>query len=168
VAAGPCVPSDDVPRGQRPGSEGGEEPLDLRDGQRDQPGLGRGQLIRRNRGGAVALGALTGGADLPAPLALRQPLDRFLAGQFRPAGQHDHEVRRDPQHVGLAAGLEELAQLGAGAVDLVPAGEIEAQPVGVRGSEDVDGQLPLGAERQVRRQPGDQRLDRVLDVLGRD
>ena len=117
---------------------------------------------------SLALGALACGTDFPAPLVLRQPLDRFLAGQLRPAGQRDHEVRRDPQHAGLTAGFEELAQLGAAAVDLVPAGKVEGQPVGVRASEDVDGQLAPGAERQVRRQPGDQRLDRVLDVLARD
>ena len=69
---------------------------------------------------------LAGGADLPAPLVLQQRRDRLRAGQLGARGQGEGEVRRHPQHVGLAAGLEELAQLGAVAVDLVAAGEVEA------------------------------------------
>jgi hypothetical protein len=45
--------------------------------------------------------------------------------------------------------LEELAQLRAVAVDLVAAGEVEADAVGVRAGADVDGQLSLGAEPQI-------------------
>ena len=115
---------------------------------------------------ALALGALPGGADLPAPLVLDQPPDRLRAGQLGPRGQGEHEGRRDPQHVGLAVGLEELPQLGAAAVDLVPADEVERQAVGVGVRADVDGQLPLGAELQVQRQPHDQGPDRILDLLG--
>ena len=54
---------------------------------------------------------LPGGADLPAPLVLQQRRDRLRAGQLRARGQGEHEVRRHPQHVGLAAGFEVLAQL---------------------------------------------------------
>ena len=111
---------------------------------------------------------LAGGADLPAPLVLQQRPDRFRAGQLRPCGQGEHEVRRHPQHVRLAAGLEELAQLRAVAVDLVAAGEVEADAVGVRAGADVDGQLSLGAEPQVQRQAHEQGLHRVLDVLAGD
>ena len=114
---------------------------------------------------SLALGARAGGADLPAPLVLHQAFHRFGAGQPRPAGQRDHEAGGDPEHVGLALGLEELAQPGAAAVDLVPADEIEFQAVGAAVSTDVHGQLSLGAELQVQRQAHDQRLDRVLDVL---
>ena len=64
-----------------------------------------------------------------------------------PAGrEREGEVRRHPQHVRLAAGLEEVAQLRAAAVYLVPAGEIEAGAVGLCAGEDVDGQLARRAE----------------------
>ncbi len=112
--------------------------------------------------------SLAGRADLPAPLVLHQPFYRLGAGQLRPAGQREHEVRGDPQHVGLPAFPGELPQLGAAAVDLVPAGEVEADAVGVRVRTQVDGQLALGAEPQVQRQAHDQRLDRILDVLPGD
>ena len=81
------------------------------------------------------------------------------------AGQRDHEVRRDPQHVGLTLSLEELPQPGAAAVHLVAADEIEPQAAGVAVSADVRGQLPLGAELQGQRQAHDQRRHRILDVL---
>ncbi len=106
----------------------------------------------------LALGAAARGADLPAPLVLQQPADGLCAGQRGARGQGEGEVRRHPQHIGLAAGLEGLAQLGAAAVDLVAAGEVEPDAVGVRAGADVDGQLSLGAEGQVQRQPHDQRL----------
>ena len=101
-------------------------------------------------------------------LCLQQPADGLRAGQLGARGQGEGEVRRHPQHVRLAAGLEELAQLGAVAVDLVAAGEVERQAVGVRVGADVDGQLPLGAEGQVQRQPHEQGLHRVLEVLAGD
>src|SRR5208282_5353790 len=45
VAAGPCVPVDDVPPGQGAGGEAGEQALDLRDGQRDHAGFRRWRLV---------------------------------------------------------------------------------------------------------------------------
>ena len=117
---------------------------------------------------ALALRSLAGGADLPGPLALQQLPHRVRAGHPGPGSKGEHEGGGDAQDVGLPAALQELPQLGAGAVDLVPAGEVERQPVGVGVGEDVDRQLPLGPEPQVRRQACDQRLHRVRDVLGRD
>ncbi len=131
--------------------------------------------MARRRGGqpgpgipALALGSAAGGADLPAPLVPQQRPDRFRAGQLRPCRQGEHEVRRHPQHVRLAVLLEELAQLRAVPVDLVPAGEVEADAVGVRAGADVDGQLSLGAESQIERQAHQQGLHRVLEVLAGD
>ena len=133
------------------------------------------QVVPRRRGGdprpgvpPFALRALAGRADLPAPRVLCQAFHRFGTGQPRPAGHRDREVRRDPQHVGLALGLKELPQLGAAAVYLVPADEIKGQAVGVAAGADVHGQLSLGAELQVQRQAHDQRRHRVLDVLAGD
>ena len=117
---------------------------------------------------AFALGAAAGGADLPAALVHQQRLDRFCAGQLRPCRQCEREVRRHPQDVRLAAGLEELAQLRAVPVDLVAAGEVEPDAVGVRAGAQVDGKLALGAELQVQRQAHEQGLHRVLDVLAGD
>ena len=163
----------------------------------DQPGLGqqlavgdeavvKGQLagaqvaadeqVVARAGGAdpgpgvppLALGAVAGRADLPAPLVRQQPGDGLRAGQLRARGQGEHEVRGNAQDVGLAGGLEVAAQLGAAAVDLVPAVEVRPDPVGGGLGAQVDGQLPLGAEGQVQRQPRDQGLDRVGDLLGRD
>ena len=54
------------------------------------------------------------------------------------------------------------------AVHLVPAVEVRPDPVGGGVLADVDGQLPLGAEPQVQRQPHDQGLHRVLEVLAGD
>jgi len=68
-----------------------------------------------------------------------------------PLGQGDPEVLRHPRHVCLLVGLEVLPQLGAVAVNLVPAVEIGPDLVHGRGRADVDGQLALGAERQVHR-----------------
>ncbi len=133
------------------------------------------QVVARGGGGdpgpgvpAFALGAVAGGAGLPAPCVRHQPPDGSGARGLRPGGQGEREVRRDPQHVGLPAGLEELAQLGAAAVDLVAADEVEAGAVGVRAGADVDGQLPLGAEPQARRQPHEPGPGRITDVLSRD
>src|SRR6266568_5145714 len=55
VAAGPCVPADDVPGRPGPGSQGGEQALDLRDGQRDQPWIWR--WLPTGPGRAVGTGA---------------------------------------------------------------------------------------------------------------
>ena len=84
---------------------------------------------------------------------------------FVPGGQGEGEVRRYAQHVRLAVLLEELPQLGAVAVDLVAASEIEADAVGVRAGADVDGQLSLGAELKIRRQAHEQGLHRVVEVF---
>ena len=54
------------------------------------------------------------------------------------------------------------------AVHLVAAGEVERMPSAYGVRADVDGQLSLGAELQVQRQPHDQGLHRVLDVLAGD
>ena len=116
---------------------------------------------------ALALGARPGGADLPAAPA-RQQGGGLRAGQLDAAGQHEAEVRRHPQHVGLVVVFEVLAQLGAVAVDLVAADEVQPDAVGDGLGEDVDGQLPLGAEGQVQRQAHDRRCHRVVDVRGRD
>ena len=133
------------------------------------------QAVPRGRGGdpgpgipALALGAGAGGADLPPPPVFEQAFYRLGAGEPGPAGQRDREAGGDPQHVGLAASLQEVPQLGAAAVHLVPADEIEAGAVGVRIRADTDGQLPLGTELQASRQPGGQRPDRIGDVLARD
>jgi hypothetical protein len=75
------------------------------------------------------------------------------------------EVRRHAQHVALAAGLQELAQLGAAAVDLVPAGEVEPDAVREHLTDQVDGQLPLGPERQARRQLHHRATGRILQLL---
>jgi hypothetical protein len=78
------------------------------------------------------------------------------------------KVRPDPQHVSLAAFFAELAQLTAGAVDLVAAQEVEPGAVSQRLGADINGQLPLGAEHQILWQAHGQRLHRVADVLGGD
>ena len=58
--------------------------------------------------------------------------------------------------------------MGAAAVDLIPAGEVEPDALGEDLADQIDGQLPLGAEGQARRQPHDPPLRRVLEVLARD
>ena len=55
----------------------------------------------------------------------------------------------DAQYAGLAAGFEELPHVGAVAIDLVLAEEIEDDPVRERLRGDVDHQVSLGAEPQV-------------------
>jgi hypothetical protein len=99
---------------------------------------------------------------------LQQRRNGFRAGHLRPRGHGEGEVRRHPQHVRLAAGLEVLAQLGTAAVYLVPAVEIRPDAVGGGVGADVDGQLPLGAEHKIGWQPHEQGLDRVLDLLAGD
>ena len=101
-------------------------------------------------------------------LCLQQRRDCFRAGHLGARGQGEGEVRRHAQHVGLAGGFEVLAQLGAAAVDLVPAVEVRPDPAGGGIGADVDGQLALGAEGQVQRQPHDQGLDRVGELLARE
>ena len=117
---------------------------------------------------ALALGAGPGRADLPAPPGGQQRGGGLLAGEPHPAGRGEVEVRRDPQHVRQAAGFQVLPQLGAAAVDLVPAGEVQADAVGKHLADQVDGQLPLGPEGQVRRQPHDPPPGGVLQLLARD
>ena len=117
---------------------------------------------------AVPLGSLASGPDLPSAGVLQQRRDRLGAGHHGPAAQRDAEVRGDPQHVRLIAGLEVLAQLGAVAVHLVPAVEIARHAIRGRLRADVGGQLPLGAELQVQRQSHHQGPDRVGDVLAGD
>jgi hypothetical protein len=92
---------------------------------------------------------------------------RVLAADPYLAGHGEAEVRRDAQHVALAAGFEELPQLGAAAVDLVAADEVQADAVGENLGEQVDSQLPFGAERQIRWQPHDLPSGRVLELLAR-
>ena len=56
--------------------------------------------------------------------------------------QGDHELRRDPQHVRLAADFEEFPQLRAAAVHLVSADEIEAGPVGMAAGAEPELRVP--------------------------
>ncbi len=113
---------------------------------------------------ALSLGALPGGADLPAAGVCQQAGGRLLAGEPDPAGQGEVEARRDPQHIALATVFQELAQLGAAAIHLVAADEVQRDPVREHPGADIDGQLPLGPELQVRRQPHEQGLHRVIEV----
>jgi hypothetical protein len=59
VAAGPCVPVNNEPPGQGPGGEGGEQPLDLGDGQRDHAGFRRWRLVGPDWGRRLGVGAVT-------------------------------------------------------------------------------------------------------------
>jgi hypothetical protein len=77
-------------------------------------------------------------------------------------------VRGDPQNVGLAAGFQELPQVRAGTVDLVPGDEIEAGPVGVRVRADPGGQLPLCPELQPGGSPVFSDRTGVRDLLAGD
>src|ERR1035437_2028352 len=145
------------------------------EGQLAGPGVAADQQVMLRRGCAdprprvppVALGALAGGPDLPAALVLQQRGDGFGAGQHGPAAHRDPEIRGHPQHVRLLLRLEELPQLRAVAVYLVPAREVELDAVGSRVLADIDGELALGAELKVQRQPRPQRLHRIRDVLTR-
>ena len=58
MAAGPGVPVDDKPPGQGPGGKGGEQALDLGDGQRDHAGFGRWWLVRAGGGRCLGVGAV--------------------------------------------------------------------------------------------------------------
>ena len=104
----------------------------------------------------------------PSAAGGQLPGGRVLAGEPHPAGHGEVEVRRDAQHVGLAACFQVFPQLGAAAVDLIAAGEVEPDAVGEDLAEQVDGQLPLGAEGQVRRQPMIVRRAGSLQLLARD
>ena len=104
------------------------------------------QVVPREGGGQPRTRRTHAGAWSPSGrghlLAAGGRLAAASAPASFPAARHGHaEVPRDAQHVGLAAGLEAFPQLGAAAVDLIPA-EIEAYVVGERLSDDVDG-LPL-------------------------
>ena len=97
---------------------------------------------------ALAFGAGPGGADLPAAGIVQQPGDRLRAGQPGPSRQRQAKAGRNPQHIALASLFAELAQFGAGAVDLVAADEVQPDAGECLG-EDVDGKLarpqPAGA-----------------------
>lgn len=56
---------DDLPPGQGPGGEGGEQPLDLGNGQRDHTGFGRWRLVGPDWGRCRGVGAVLdqGGGD---------------------------------------------------------------------------------------------------------
>nr|WP_236051651.1 hypothetical protein [Nonomuraea cypriaca] len=64
--------------------------------------------------------------------------------------------------------LQEGAQLGAGAVDLVAGDEVDDDAVEVGIGEQADGQFALGGEGQVEGQAGGDRRDGVGDLLGGD
>ena len=68
----------------------------------------------------------------------------------------------------MAACFEVVAQLGAGAVDLVAAHEVQLHAVGEGFGEVVDSQLALGAEAQASRQAHGRRGQWFADVGGRD
>ena len=89
---------------------------------------GGGGCDLRPRIPAGTLGALPGGADLVAACVLQQPAGSLRACDGGPGGQGEVEVRGDPQHIALAAAFEELPQLGAVAVDLVPQTKSNAMP----------------------------------------
>src|SRR5262249_8564812 len=117
---------------------------------------------------ALALRAGPRGADLPAVSIVEQAGDRLGAGERDPPRPGEAGARGNPQHIPLAVFFSERAQLGAVAVDLIAAQEIDPGAVGTRLGANIDGQLALGAEPKVRRQAREQRLHRVTEVPGRD
>ena len=129
--------------GIRPGSAGG-----------DWPGLDRGRCPGVGAAAERSRAAVT--AQI-ARAAMTSTVCRAMAV----------EVRRDPQHIGLAAGFQELPQTrSAAAVHLVAAHEVQPHAVGGGLGEDVDGQLALGAEGQAfGRVFMDQGLDGIADLL---
>src|SRR6266702_1852851 len=128
-------------------------------GQLTGPDVAADQQVMAPGGGAgpgpgvppLALGPVPGRADLPAQVTA-QHADRLGARAGHAPGEGDREVRRDPQDVRQGGVFEELAQLGAVAVHLIAAREVQHHAVGERIADDVDGQLALGPELQVRRQ----------------
>ena len=105
------------------------------------------------------------GADLPAPLLLQQRRDRLRAGQLRARGQGEGEDSTAPA---ARRPVRWPRSARAAACRCRTPRRRSRNRAGSRRRRrhaDVDGQLSLGAELQVRRQPHDQRLDRVLDVL---
>jgi hypothetical protein len=90
------------------------------------------------------------------------------AGPGRAAPLPVGSAGRDPQYVGPAVVFQVLTQLGARAVHLIAADEVQPHPVSEGLGEDVDGQLPLGAEDQALRHAHDRRFHRITDVIGRD
>jgi hypothetical protein len=111
---------------------------------------------------AITFGTLPRTAHFPSALVLEQPGGCLRARHRGLPGQREREIRRNPQRVSLAAAFGEGPQLGAVAIDLVPADETEPQAVSERVRADIHGQLPLRAELQVQRQPHDQGRHRVL------
>src|SRR5689334_11594149 len=81
MAAGPRVPVDDEPWWRGSEGEGGEQTLDLGDGQRDHAGLVRWLLVRADRGRGLGAGAVPeqGGGD----------------GADRQRGHDQHQVAGD-------------------------------------------------------------------------
>ena len=115
---------------------------------------------------AVPFGSGPGRADLPAAPA-GKPGGGLLAGQRDAAGHHQPEAARDTQYVGLVAVFAVLAQLGAGAVNIVAAHEIQPHATSERLGEDVGGQLALGAEHEVFWQAHGRRPGGIANVGGR-
>src|SRR5262249_15399241 len=133
----PLPPASAAPRG---GPAGASWPGGPRGGSRDEraarrvlggrgaAGGGWGWAWAASGGGqqgpgvpALALGTGPRGADLPAAGAGQQAGSRIRAGERDPGRQGEAEAGGDPQHVALAAALEELPQPGAAAVDLIHA-----------------------------------------------
>ncbi len=80
----------------------------------------------------------------------------------------ERERLRYPQHVPLAVFFQVAAQRRAAAVDLITAGEVDVHAVGAGIAQDLDRQLALGRERQVRGQPHPLACAGVIEVLTRD
>jgi hypothetical protein len=117
-------------------------------------------MVARTDGGdqrpgvpALALGPVPGGADFPAAGIFQQPGHHIGARQSDPTRQREAEAGGDPQHIPLPVVFEELPQLRAAAVDLIPAHVIQRDPVRERLGADLLGQLALGAELQSSGRP---------------
>ena len=92
----------------------------------------------------------------------------MLNSKLSSAGHGEVKVRRHPQHVTLATAFQVLAQPGAGAIHLIPAHEVQPDAISEDLGEQVDGQLPLGAEHQIIWQAHDLLLGWVIDMLARN
>jgi hypothetical protein len=66
-----------------------------------------------------------------------------------PGGEGEAEGGGDPQHIPLAEVFAELPQVGAIAIYLVSADEIEGGALSQCTGQDVDRELPLRAEHQI-------------------